>query len=205
MLAAALLHEQQKECVEGSSRAGYRAWRTQSIPDVAEGSADKSQFRRGRRDEYERYERFRGSFRSGCICVDVRFPAEVCGEGGGGKDTLVDLLSSAGSFLWANGLPNDPVMWDDWRDAYAEATTAGSALNSEFCRAQVNLSDGHLALLDAFSVMMVFLEGIFDRSGEDLQLFEVVGRLMSPLSDSGCLNDSSVWVEWVGSVGKVRA
>lgn len=126
-------------------------------------------------------------------------------RGGGGKDTLVDLLSSAGSFLWANGLPNDPVMWDDWRDAYAEATTAGSALNSEFCRAQVNLSDGHLALLDAFSVMMVFLEGIFDRSGEDLQLFEVVGRLMSPLSDSGCLNDSSVWVEWVGSVGKVRA
>lgn len=92
--------------------------------------------------------------------------------------------------MWANGLPNDPVMWDDWRDAYAEATTAGSALNSEFCRAQVNLSDGHLALLDAFSVMMVFLEGIFDRSGEDLQLFEVVGRLMSPLSDSGCLNDS---------------
>lgn len=124
---------------------------------------------------------------------------------GGGQDTLVDLLSSGGSFLWANGVPNDPAMWDDWRDAFAEVATAGSALNSEFCSAQINSSGEYLTLPDAFSVMMVFLEAIFDRSGEDLPLFEVIVRLMSPLSDSGCLNDSSVWAEWMESVGKVRA
>ena len=81
----------------------------------------------------------------------------------------------------------------------------GIALNSEFCSAQINSSGEYLALLDAFSVMMVFLESIFDRSGEDLPLFEVVVRLMSPLGDSGCLDDSSVWAEWVESVRKVRA
>jgi len=126
-------------------------------------------------------------------------------ERGEGQDTLVDLLSSGGSFLWANGLPNDPAMWDDWCDAFAEVVTVGSALNSEFCSAQINSSGEYLALLDAFSVMMVFLESIFDRSGEDLPLFEVVVRLMSPLGDSGCLDDSSVWAEWVESVRKVRA
>ncbi|WP_171955908.1 hypothetical protein [Stenotrophomonas maltophilia] len=124
-------------------------------------------------------------------------------ERGDGRDTLVDLLSSASSFLWANGLPNDPAMWDDWRDAFAEVAVAGNALSSEFCGAQMNSSGGRLTLLDAFSVMLVFLEGIFDRSGEDLPLLEVIGRLMSPLSDSGCLSDSSVWVEWTDSVRKV--
>lgn len=126
-------------------------------------------------------------------------------RGGGGQDALVDLLSSAGSFLWANGLPNDPAMWDDWCGAFAEAAAAGNSLNSEFRVAQMSSSGGHLALLEAFSVMMVFLEAIFDRSGEDLPLFEVIVRLMSPLSDSGCLSDSSVWAEWMASVGKVRA
>lgn len=122
-----------------------------------------------------------------------------------GQGTLADLLSSGGAFLWANGLPNDPVMWGDWCDAFAEVSVDGNALNYEFCSAQINSSGGRLTLLDAFSVMLVFLEAIFDRSGEDLPLFEVIGRLMSPLSDSGCPNDSSVWVEWVESVGKVRS
>ncbi|MCO5736003.1 hypothetical protein [Stenotrophomonas maltophilia] len=126
-------------------------------------------------------------------------------ERGGGQDTLVDLLSSGGSFLWANGLPNDPAMWDDWRDAFAEVAIAGNVLSSEFCSAQMNSSGGRLTLLDAFSVMLVFLEGIFDRSGEDLPLLEVIGRLTSPLSDFGCLSDSSVWIEWTDSVRKVGA
>ncbi|WP_459048253.1 hypothetical protein [Stenotrophomonas sp. PSU_St99] len=123
---------------------------------------------------------------------------------GSKQDALVDLLSSAGSFLWADDLPNDPAMWDDWRDAFAEVNTAGGALNAEFRVAQMNSSGGRLMLLDAFSVMLVFLEGIFYRSGEDLPLFEVVERLMSPLRDCGCLNNSSVWIEWMHSVGKLR-
>ena len=102
-------------------------------------------------------------------------------------------------------MPNDPAMWDDWRDAFAEVASAGNALSSESCSAQMNSSSGRLTLLDAFSVMLVFLEGIFDRSGEDLPLLEVIGRLTSPLSDFGCLNDSSVWIEWTDSVRKVRA
>ncbi|HGM5043610.1 TPA: hypothetical protein ACKPZV_000806 [Stenotrophomonas maltophilia] len=126
-------------------------------------------------------------------------------ERGGGQDTLVDLLSSGGVFLWANGLPNDPAMWGDWCDAFAEVSVDGNALSSEFCGAQINSSGGRLTLLDAFSVMLVFLEAIFDRSGEDLPLFEVIGRLMSPLSDCGFLNDSSAWVEWMESVEKVRS
>jgi hypothetical protein len=95
----------------------------------------------------------------------------------GGQDTLVDLLSSGGSFLWANGLPNDPAMWDDWCDAFAEVVIVGSALNSEFCSAQINSSGEYPALLDAFSVMMVFLESIFDRSGEDLPLSKLLFAL----------------------------
>ena len=51
-------------------------------------------------------------------------------------------------------------MWDDWCDAFAEVVTVGSALSSEFCSAQINSSGEYLALLDAFSVMMVFLESI---------------------------------------------
>lgn len=124
---------------------------------------------------------------------------------GGNQDALVDLLSSARSFLWADDLPNDPVMWDDWRDAFAEVNTAGGALNAEFCVAQMSSSGGCLTLLNSFSVMLVFLEAILDRSGEGLPLFEVIGRLTSPLNDSSCLNDSSVWVEWMESVGKVRS
>jgi hypothetical protein len=121
----------------------------------------------------------------------------------GGQDTLVDLLSSASSFLWANGLPNDPAMWDDWQDAFAEVAATGHALNSEFCSEQTNSSGRRLTLLDAFSAMLIFLEEIFDRSGGDLPLREITERLMSSLSDFGRLNDSSVWFEWAGSVRKV--
>lgn len=122
---------------------------------------------------------------------------------GAGQDTLVDLLSSANSFLWANGLPNDPAIWGDWQDAFAEIAAAGHALNSEFCSVQINSSARCLTLVDALSVMLIFLERIFDRSGGALPLCEIAGRLISSLSDFGRLNDSSVWIEWIGSVGKI--
>lgn len=88
---------------------------------------------------------------------------------------------------------------------FADISVDGNVLNSEFCSAQINSSGGRLTLLDAFSVTLVFLEAFFGRSGEDLPLFEVIGPFTSPLDDCGCLNDSSVWVDWIESVGKVRS
>jgi hypothetical protein len=35
-------------------------------------------------------------------------------ERGGRQDSLGYVLSAIGSFLWADGCPNDPAQWDDW-------------------------------------------------------------------------------------------
>jgi hypothetical protein len=44
-------------------------------------------------------------------------------RGGKSSEDIANLLSNLNRSVWANGMPGDPAMWQDWRDA-VEAVTA---------------------------------------------------------------------------------